>query len=64
LPAFGPEALEGPLGSLAGGLIKMALAMNEVTNRVPESLKELLGFLKSEASQIEIKLPVSFRVGV
>lgn len=31
--------------------------MNEVTNRGSESLEELLGFLRSEPSQIEIKEP-------
>lgn len=38
-------------------LIKMAFTMNEVTNRSSESLEKLLGFLGSEASQIEIKEP-------
>lgn len=36
-------------------LIQMAFAMNEVTNRAPESLKELLGFLGS--ARIGIKEP-------
>jgi len=38
-------------------LIKMAFTMNEVTNRGSERLEELLGFLGSEAFQIEIKEP-------
>jgi hypothetical protein len=38
-------------------LIQMAFTMNEVTNRGSERLEELLGFLGSEAFQIEIKEP-------